>query len=147
MAEAWQDMEAIRVLKARYFRFVDTKQWGAWRALFTDDFEAVIEDDVSTGESDGRPHPLYDADGLVTLASESFRSVTSVHHGHMPEIDLLSPTEATGIWAMQDIITRPDGSVFRGYGHYHERYRKGDTGWRIAHMRLSRLYLETSRPQ
>ena len=32
-----EDIEAIRQLKARYFRFVDTKQWDRWGDLFTED--------------------------------------------------------------------------------------------------------------
>jgi hypothetical protein len=31
-------VEAIKQLKARYCRYLDTKDWAAWRALFTDDF-------------------------------------------------------------------------------------------------------------
>ena len=30
------DLESIRQLKARYFRYVDTKQWDRWAELFTD---------------------------------------------------------------------------------------------------------------
>ncbi|MBV9840062.1 MAG: nuclear transport factor 2 family protein [Sphingomonadaceae bacterium] len=146
MAEPWQEIEAIRVLKARYFRMVDTKQWAAWRALFTDDFEAVIDHAVSLRGADGQSDPPYDADGFLKLASDAFATADSVHHGHMPEIELLSPTEARGIWAMEDIIAHPDGSVFRGYGHYHERYRKDDEGWRIARLHLTRIRLETSKP-
>ena len=32
------DIEAIRQLKARYCRFLDNKDWAAWRTIFTDDF-------------------------------------------------------------------------------------------------------------
>jgi 3-phenylpropionate/cinnamic acid dioxygenase small subunit len=32
-----EDVEQIKELKARYFRFFDTKQWDRWRGLFTDD--------------------------------------------------------------------------------------------------------------
>ena len=32
------EIEAIKQLKARYCRLLDTKQWDAWRELFTDDF-------------------------------------------------------------------------------------------------------------
>ena len=40
------------------------------------------------------------------------------------EITFVSPTEATGIWSMEDKIKWPDGRTLHGYGHYHERYRK-----------------------
>ena len=31
------DIEEIRCLKARYFRFLDTKDWPRWRGIFSDD--------------------------------------------------------------------------------------------------------------
>ncbi|MFB0977893.1 MAG: nuclear transport factor 2 family protein, partial [Myxococcota bacterium] len=35
------EVRAIEILKAKYFRLLDTKQWDAWRALFTDDFDGT----------------------------------------------------------------------------------------------------------
>jgi hypothetical protein len=69
-------------------------------------------------------------------------SVVTVHHGHMPELRLTSPTTATGVWAMEDELWWPEGSPIRhlhGYGHYHETYAKTPAGWRISSMRLTRL--------
>ena len=37
------------------------------------------------------------------------QDVVTVHHGHMPEIELTSPTTARGIWAMEDMLRYPDG--------------------------------------
>lgn len=36
--DAAAQIEAIKRLKSRYCRYLDTKDWAAWRALFTDDF-------------------------------------------------------------------------------------------------------------
>ena len=60
----------------------------------------------------------------------------------MGELELTSPTEARGIWAMEDLILyRGPAPVagFRGYGHYFENYRKVDGAWRIQTIRLERL--------
>jgi hypothetical protein len=65
--------------------------------------------------------------------------VVTVHHGHMPEIELTSATTATGIWALQDLLRWPDGRELHGYGHYHEEYEKSDGRWRIKKMTLTRL--------
>ena len=35
---ALTDIESIKQLKARYCRYLDTKDWDRWRDLFTDDF-------------------------------------------------------------------------------------------------------------
>ncbi len=37
LVEKLWDIEQIKQLKARYFRLMDTKDWAAWRELFTDD--------------------------------------------------------------------------------------------------------------
>ena len=71
--------------------------------------------------------------------------VQSVHHGHCPEIEVLSDTEARGIWAMEDIVEFTDGTL-HGYGHYHETYRKEGGEWRIATLHLTRIRLTQSRP-
>ena len=45
-----QDIEAIKRLKARYFRTLDTKDWAAYREVFVDD---VVIDTTGSG---GKPH-------------------------------------------------------------------------------------------
>ncbi|MET0360582.1 MAG: nuclear transport factor 2 family protein [Sphingobium sp.] len=140
---AWEDMEAIRTLKARYFRLMDTKDWVGWRALFTDDLVAIVDTAVSTRGADGRPAAAHrDADSFVAFVKAAIDACITVHHGHMPEIELTSATQARGIWAMEDIVQMPGQPAFRGFGHYHETYRKDGDGWRIATLHLTRTRLE-----
>jgi len=129
-------IEEIKQLKARYFRYVDTKEWELLRTVFTHDctfgFEGVVPGDVSGYAS---------VDDFINGLKDILDNVTSVHHGHTPEIRLRDHTSATGIWAMTDLLQRPLGhplSSFTGYGHYHEEYRK-EGEWRIASVYLSRL--------
>ena len=77
----------------------------------------------------------------------NIETVTTVHHGHMPEIILTSTNTATGLWAMEDKLWWPEGSPIvhlHGYGHYHETYEKPTTGtgWRIKTLKLTRLHRE-----
>jgi hypothetical protein len=128
------EIEAIKQLKARYFRLLDTKQWDAWRELFSDDFEADVEG--------GGAHPTVhfaSPEELVAKNREILATAATVHHGHMPEIALAGPTSATGVWAMMDIVQL--GAGFRGYGHYHEEYVKRAGRWQIRRLRLTRLAL------
>jgi SnoaL-like domain len=132
--------EDIKRLKARYFRFVDTQNWAEFRRLFTDD--AILE----FPESMTAPCSIND---FMPLVETMLAGVTSVHHGHMPEITIESDDEARAIWAMDDILNFPQqgGSGpavarIRGYGHYHETYRKQGDVWLIRTLRLSRLRLE-----
>jgi hypothetical protein len=72
--------------------------------------------------------------------------VVTVHHGHMPEIEVTSPTTARGVWAMEDKLRWPEGSPVRamhGYGHYHETYERTQEGWRIKTITLTRLRVDT----
>ena len=128
------DVEAIKRLKARYFRTMDTKDWAGMRQVFTDD--VTVDTTGSGGES------ITGADEFMAYLEPMLADVVTVHHGHMPEIALTSPTTATGIWAMEDVLQWPDGGTLRGYGHYHETYLKAGGAWRIATLRLTRLHMD-----
>jgi hypothetical protein len=98
-----------------------------------------------------RAKPLAGREEIVATVSANLVGVVSVHHGHMPEIDILDDTHATGIWAMEDLLVTsspsPGGVArYHGHGHYHEEYVKGADGrWRIARLLLTRLHLEIER--
>ncbi len=62
-------------------------------------------------------------------------SQPTVHQVHAPEIELTSPTTATGIWALNDVVRLAPGVNLAGYGHYHETYEKTDGQWRIKKRR------------
>jgi uncharacterized protein (TIGR02246 family) len=125
------DLEAIKQLKARYFRALDTKDWSALREVFADD--AVIDTSASEGGV------VRGADAFVAALSGVLQDVLTVHHGHMPEIERTSANTARGIWAMEDLLRWPDGRELRGYGHYHETYERIDGAWRIKTLTLTRL--------
>jgi hypothetical protein len=144
--------EDIRRLKARYFRCVDTKDWPGFEALLTPD--VVLERTFSSSVLDPwtgqwRP-PIADApqrvvgrDAVMAAVRKAVGAVRSVHHGFMPEIDILGPDEARGVWAMSDELRDRQGRlIFRGAGHYHETYRRLPSGWAISTFRLTRLALE-----
>jgi uncharacterized protein (TIGR02246 family) len=132
------DLEAIKQLKARYCRTMDTKDWSAMRNVFADD---VTMDTVDSGGT-----VISGADAFMTFLEEAIGNVVTVHHCHTPEIDLLSATEARGIWAVEDMLRFADGSEMHGYGHYHEAYEKRDGSWRITFSRLTRLRMDFSPP-
>ena len=82
---------------------------------------------------------------IMPFIRNAVLELTTVHHGHMPEIEIISSTSAKGIWAMEDVPRWPTGAAVKtlhGYGHYHETYRKTEDGWRIQSSRLSRLRVD-----
>ena len=129
--------EEIKQLKARYFRYMDTKQWSGWEEIFTADAVMdVSEEQVSESVIKGR-------DKIIPFVSKVLEGVVTVHHGHMPEIEVTSETTARGIWSMEDKLRWPDGkTTLHGYGHYHETYEKVDGKWRIKTLKLTRLRID-----
>ncbi|MEB3068064.1 nuclear transport factor 2 family protein [[Mycobacterium] vasticus] len=125
------EIEAIKRLKSRYCRYLDTKDWSAWRALFTDDF---VSDTSSAGGK-----VITGADEFVAFTRKSLRSQPTVHQVHAPDIELDSPSTAHGVWALEDVVRFGPGVNLRGYGHYTETYEKLDGTWRIKSSTLTRL--------
>jgi len=144
-------IEQIKVLKARYFRGIDLKDWDLIRSVFADDVECDFRGaatDPATGFN-----PVPEATGSIILGIEdtvaafeaSGAHFRSVHHGHMPEIEILSDTTARAIWAMFDTLRFAAGPIaeITAYGHYHETYEKIGGDWKIKTIRLTRLRVDT----
>ncbi|MHB8661628.1 MAG: nuclear transport factor 2 family protein [Acidimicrobiales bacterium] len=131
------DIEAIKQLKARYFRSMDTKDWSGFGAVFTHDVHVVVPE----GDMD-----ITGRDAAVAAISGALTGVQTVHHGHMPEIEITGTDTASGIWAMEDYVEFAGANGaragLRGYGHYHERYHRDAGGWLIAELRLSRIRVD-----
>ncbi|BBZ36169.1 nuclear transport factor 2 family protein [Mycolicibacterium confluentis] len=125
------EIEAIKSLKARYCRLLDTKEWQSWRALFTDDFVS------DTSKAGGKV--IHGADEFVAFTRRSLRAQPTVHQVHAPEIELTSATTARGVWALEDVVRFGPGVNLRGYGHYTETYEKSGDTWQIKTSTLTRL--------
>lgn len=127
-------IEEIRALKARYFRCIDLRLWEEFEDLFTDDLEVDFAE--STSGAKGKTE-------FVASVARHFAAGYSVHHGHVPEIEIIDDTTATAIWPMYDRVESPEDSGYvshEGWGHYTETYRRCDDGkWRICRSRLSRI--------
>jgi hypothetical protein len=128
--DATLEMESIKQLKSRYCQFLDAKDWAAWRELLTDDFVSDVGGNLLVGADDFVAY---------TRATIGKTSQATVHQVHAPDITLLSPTTARGVWAVNDVVRLVPALTLHGYGHYHETYAKNDAGWRISSSRLTRL--------
>ncbi|MET7441785.1 nuclear transport factor 2 family protein [Streptomyces sp. NPDC005496] len=128
------DIEEIKKVKARYCRFLDTRDWQQLGRLFTDDCRfAIAGNDQSVDE-------------FISVARAWLGDATSVHSVCMPEIEITG-IEAAVIWGMEDIVffpaegDRPPKGI-HGWGHYHEEYRKEGRHWLIRRLTLTRLRLD-----
>lgn len=138
-------LEDIRRLKAEYFRCVDEKDWDALARVFTPDCEWDMRESVEPHNPDLL---LHDAKISIKSTADVLHGVKTAHFGYMPRIDVLSDTEATGVWSMEDTLwasakspVLPQGRT-HGWGHYHDRYVKKDGRWQIAATRLTRVAVE-----
>jgi len=137
-------IEDIKQLKARYFRSMDTKDWPGLQAVFSDDAEFDMRGEAAD-KSKAADGLIIGNANIMPFIRNAVLELTTVHHGHMPEIEIISSTSAKGIWAMEDVLRWPPGAAVKtlhGYGHYHETYRKTEDGWRIQSSRLSRLRVD-----
>lgn len=136
------DLERIKQLKARYCRYIDTKQWDRLRAIFAPDVRFEGLGSAPTGAT---------LDDFITGISGRMKTAVSIHHCHTPEIEFTGPDSARGVWAMMDFVDwpngpnpreTPDSRGFFGYGHYEEEYRRLDGEWKISFLRLTRLRVD-----
>src|SRR3546814_4186269 len=123
-------IEAIRALKARYFHGVDTKDAALLRSVFTDD---AITDFRSESPDGGDALLQHDPDAFVRNTLAVLDGTITVHSGSMPEIEIASADEARGRWSMHDRIWVTDAvrcplpfGELRGWGYYHETYRRSE---------------------
>jgi hypothetical protein len=137
-------IEDIRRVKSNYFYGLDHKDWDLWRReVWAPDGRLVVPEDSSD---------VSGVENIIAHVSKAVGDQVSVHHGHMPDIEITSDTTAKGVWAMEDRLFRTkefpleDGSTrLLGFGHYHETYVRLAVGWRLHTTHLSRLRVEMSR--
>lgn len=132
-------IEDIKNLKARRIRAMDEKRWADYEAMHA-------EDHVS--DTYGGAEPAVGSKANTARLAQVLRYITSVHHAHTPEITITSGTTAEGVWAMEDMLFWKQGDKdhwLHGYGHYHEKYRKGPDGWQFVYRKLTRIRVDMSR--
>ena len=97
---ALEEVEAIKRLKYRYWRFLDLKQW--------DDLASLFAADATVAYGDGK-YTFTGVDSIMDFLRRSLGwesgSIT-LHHGHHPEIELLGDDAASGIWALYNYMFR-----------------------------------------
>jgi ketosteroid isomerase-like protein len=132
------ELEAIKAVKYRYLRAVDTRDWELLAGTLTEDATAAY----ASGKLryDGR-------DAIVGFLRDSMppAEMLTSHRVHHPEIELTSSTTATARWALDDVVIFPNSNLaLRGAAYYDDGYRKVGGQWLISHTGYRRLYEETS---
>lgn len=142
--EKLEAIEAIRNLKARYFRLIDTKQWEELAEIFAPDLQIIAPD--------GKVW-LQGGEAYAGSLKFGLTSAVSCHQGLGGEVEIVDADNARAIWAMQDVIEweerhpREGWKSILGRGHYHETYRRENGAWKIATLTLTRLRLDITWPE
>lgn len=146
------DIEAIKNLKARYFRGVDMRLEDVLYDVFADDVRldystACIDPVTGVNHIPGAGSTTGAAVG-VNMIIETQRGMVSVHHASVPEIQILDENNAEAIWPMVDRLLFPSGHAIKeliGYGYYRDTYRKIGGEWKIQSLRVDRLRVDIVR--
>jgi hypothetical protein len=130
------EIEAIKRLKYQYARCLDQKLWDEIAECFTADAVAAYSGGAYTFE--GR-------DAIIDFLRRSMGAETflSSHRMHHPEIDLTSPTTATGVWALEDTVIDTAWNItIRGAAFYTDAYVKVDGRWKFKFTGYKRSFEE-----
>lgn len=129
-------IELIKQLKARYFRFLDTRDLPGLQTVFTPDAQAHFKGADYEFTLNGWPE--LDAFYKKSFTDSSF----GMHNGHHPEITV-DGDQASGIWYLQDIFVELNHKItVMGSALYNDSYKKIDGEWRIASTGYRRLWEE-----
>ena len=132
------DIEAIKQVKYRYLRALDTKHW--------DDFADTLTDDVigDYGSSVGEELQFTNRVDLVNYMRKALGpAVITEHRVTHPEITVTGD-EASGTWYLQDrVIVADFDFMLIGAAFYRDQYRRTDDGWKISATGYDRTYEAT----
>ena len=129
------EFRAIEHLKYRYLRAVDLRLW--------DELADTLTEGATASYGGGAMTPTGREEIVEFMRSRLPTQVITSHTVHHPELELTGPGEATGRWALNDVVIdqRFDLTI-RGAAVYEDRYVKQDGTWRIAHTGYRRMYEE-----
>jgi hypothetical protein len=129
------DIEAIKQLKYRYLRALDTKH--------RDDFADTLAEDITGdyGPSIGKELHFANRTDLVEFMRSSLGpGVITEHRVTHPEI-IVNGDTASGTWYLQDrVIVAEYTFMLIGAAFYHDQYRRTESGWKISATGYDRTY-------
>ncbi|WP_317929689.1 nuclear transport factor 2 family protein [Halioxenophilus sp. WMMB6] len=130
--QAWFD---LCTAKARYCRYLDSKDWQALADLMTEDFSLDVSGASDLPVIEGR-------EAALAQVRSSIEHAVTAHQVHNPEITFEGDS-ARVIWAMQDrVLWGPERLSISGFGHYHEHWLLFNGQWKLKSQRLTRLHVD-----
>ena len=130
-----EDIEAIKNLKAKYFRCVDKKLWEEMETVLIED--AVADYGMGIELLQGRK-------AIIEFLKKNLGrdSMISVHQGHNPEIEITSDTTATGVWVLNDRLIIQTIATSSGWRYYEDEYVKVNGEWKKKSTKIINILEE-----
>ena len=130
-----EDIEAIKRLKAKYFRCVDKKLWEEMETVLTED--AVADYGMGIELLQGRK-------AIVEFLKKNLGrdSMISAHQGHNPEIDITSDTTAKGVWVLNDRLIIQTIATSSAWRYYEDEYIKANGEWKKKSTKITNILEE-----
>ncbi|MCB1695541.1 MAG: nuclear transport factor 2 family protein [Halioglobus sp.] len=129
------DMEAIKQTKHAYFRCIDTANW--------EELGSICHPDLKVHYiGGGYEYRMANREEFLSAMKQAFHSeAVARHNGHMPEIQILSENEATGIWYLYDHFWSLNANhLTHGTALYWDSYVKVNGSWLIKATSYRRIY-------
>ena len=144
-------IEAIKQVKARYFRGVDDGDGALVRSILAEDcvldYRGCCVDPVSGIDHMPAMNLVIEGRENWPIGDPAGTSVVTVHQGNDPDIVIHSKRSASAVWSFSDRFFLPPGGPFErlsGWGRYHETYENAGDGWKLKTTRITRLRVEVS---
>jgi len=131
-----QAIHAIKQLKYRYLRTLDTKKW--------DELAGCLTEDATAAYSGGK-YSYEGREAIMGFLTDSLGrgSILTMHQVHQPEIEITGDETATGVWALEDkVIDLQFNITITGAAFYRDEYVKQDGEWKIKSTGYERVFEE-----
>ncbi|KAM5353529.1 hypothetical protein ACJ41O_000179 [Fusarium nematophilum] len=137
--------QAISRQKARYGRYIDTKQWDKWeRDVALPDAQYSFLDTAGNPLTVGKQALVFDtAKSTATFFNRFFSQVETMHNIGIGDFEQVAPDEVKAVFGFEDqILSKALGAwgEIRGGGFYYETWKLVDGEWYIKDLRMQRTY-------
>lgn len=133
------ELEAIKSLKYRYIRCMTLSLW--------DELETLLTEDAYSAYSDGK-YIFEGRSALMDFLRNQHGGDKPTSLGYwqvgMPEITLVTPSSARGIWGMYHYyLDKQSDQQLEMFCYYEDEYRKENESWRISRTGYQRVMEQT----
>jgi hypothetical protein len=139
--------QSIAQKKARYGRYVDSKQWSKFHEIMLHDarldFWDIHGNVVMVGKD---PLSFKSCKAFVDFFSLFLANAETLHMFGPGDLEQTSADEVKAIWSMEDQIYLKSTNLveIRGGGFYYETWKLKDGEWYLKSLDLKRTYTKIS---